>query len=274
MNVEDLARVARLGLVMQLRDASFAPISAAAAVAGSSLLVGASAHGRRLEVVMDYHPDAHRALAPDTAVPTGTDHLRVRIDGEDVEVMFALGGPREPDAAVDELALDAVREPWLELVSQLCSIADAKISGRARSADGQRAMLQITYPARGRDMDAMLIEAISELSDGIGVSPAQRTLFRRIHPELGRGSEIVLTTRTTPTQVSAQLGISYPITEWATAVRLAGGLVFNDSEGKDVSRRLGEVAGAVAADKLAGLEIVLGPHEPPDVVVWARVSPR
>jgi len=41
-----------------------------------------------------------------------------------------------------------------------------------------------------------------------------------------------------------------------------------------VSRRLGELAGALAADQLTGIELVLGPHEPPDLVVWARVAPR
>lgn len=274
MNVHDLARVTRLGLVMQLRDATFGPMLAAAAVAGPDLLVGASAHGRRLEVVMAYSPEAHQALAPGVVAPVGSEQLRVRIDGEDTEIMFARRGPFTPEAAVHEVGTEAVRDSWLELVEQFCSIADAQINGVGRSTDGTRGMIQVTYPSRDRDTDAMLIEAIDQLGEGIGVSAPQRTLFRRIHPELGRGREIVVVTRSTPAAISTQLGISYPVADWPTAVRLAGGLVFNDSEGKDVAKRLGEVAGAIAADQLTGLELVLGPHEPPDVVVWARVAPR
>jgi len=274
VNIDDVARVSRLALVMQLRDASFAPLALAAAKVGGELLVGASAHGRRLEVVMAYEPAAHEVLAPGIAALPGADQLRVRIDGDDSEVMFGRRTRIEPSAAVDELAPPAVREGWLELVEQMCSIADARITGVARAADGRRGLIQVGYPARDRDTDAMLIEAIDQLGEGIGVSAPQRTLFRRIHPQLGRGAEIVVATRCTETAVSSHFAISYPISAWETAVRLAAGLVLNDSEGKEVSRRLGEVAGALAADQLTGIELVLGPHEPPDLVVWARVAPR
>ena len=253
MNVDDVARIARVALLLRLRDAQITPLVAAS----KELVVGASAHGGRLELVVPASPDAFKALG---VREEPADRLRVRIDGDDVEVL------------VVRATRDAPTEPaWLDLVEQLCSIASARILTHARSA--RRQLLEIGYPARDRDTDAMLIEAIDQLGEEIGISAAQRTLWRRIHPQLGRGSEIVLSTGYTQA-VSPHFGISYPISGWDTALRLAGGLVLNDSESKEVATRLGEVAGALGSDQLTGLELVLGPHEPPDVIVWAKVASR
>jgi len=253
VNVDDVARIARVAMLLRLREAQVTPLVAAS----KQLVVGASAHGGRLELVVPASPDAFAALG----VPEQpADRLRVRVEGDDVEVLVVRAtkdGPSEP--------------AWLDLVEQLCSIASARILSHGRSP--RRQVLEIGYPARDRDTDAMLIEAIDQLGEEIGISAAQRTLFQRIHPQLGRGAEIVLATSYTQA-VSPHFAITYPITGWDTAVRLAGGLVLNDSESKDVAKRLGEVAGALGSDQLTGLELVLGPHEPPDVVVWAKVASR
>jgi hypothetical protein len=275
VNTDDIARVSRLALVMQLRDATFAPVALAAKHAGTSLLIGASAHGERLEVVMDYSPEAHEALAAGVAALPGTTQLRVRIDGDDAEVMFVRAATGNAEEVTTELAPAAHLEAWQALVVPLCSICDGTISGVGKNVQSQRALIQIGYPARGRDDDAMLIEALDELGGPIGLSAAQRsTLLRRLHPELGRGAPLVISTWCNPSGVSAHLGLSYPVTSWETALRLASGLVFNDSVAKDVSTRLGQVAGAVGSEVLQGVQLVLGPHEPPDVVVWARIAPR
>jgi hypothetical protein len=253
VNVDDVARIARVAMLLRLREAQVTPL-----VAGSEqLVIGASAHGGRLELVVPASPQAFAALG----VPQEpADRLRVRVDGDDVEVL------------VVRATKDAPTEPaWLDLVEQLCSIASARILSHARSA--RRQLLEIGYPTRDRDTDAMLIEAIDQLGEDIGISAAQRTLWRQIHPQLGRGAEIVLATGYTQA-VSPQFGITYPVTGWDTAVRLAGGVVLNDSESKDVAKRLGEVAGALGSEQLTGLELLLGPHEPPDVIVWAKVASR
>jgi hypothetical protein len=254
VNVDDVARIGRVALLLGMHDARVTPLVAAS----RELVVGASAHGARLELVMPATPEAFAALG----VPARpADRLRVRVDGDDVEVLVVTA-TREPPG-----------EPaWLDLVEQFCSIASARIQSHARGP--RRQLLEIGYPARDRQTDAMLIEAIDQLGEDIGISAAQRRLFRQLHPQLGRGAEIVVTTGFTQGAVSVHLGLSYPVTAWETAVRLAGGLVLNDSEGQRVSRRLGEVAGALGSDRLTGLELVLGPHEPPDLVVWAKVASR
>ena len=267
----DATRLARLAVVMQTRDAVVEPLLLAASVSESdTLLVGASAHGRRFDVIMNFTEEAYAAIAPDLPIVAG-DHIRVRVDGA-TSVAAVRTGQLAPRAAVDALAPPAVRDAWFDLVEQLCSIADARIIGTTLYVDGSRAEIAIRYPARSRETEMILMEGISQLAEDIGVSDAQRRLWARVHPELGRGSEIVLTTACTQTAVSAHFAISYPITDWAVAMRLAEGLVLNDSEAKQVPKTLGQLAGALGSDRLDSVELVLGPHEPPDVIVWARVA--
>jgi hypothetical protein len=272
--LDDVAQLAHLGLVLKLREATLEPVLAAASkLADAKLLVGASAHGRRLEVVMPYHPDALAAVAPDAAAPATATLIRIVVDGETISVALAMaGGNKQPRVAVDELAPPAHRDAWFDLVDQLCSIADARIVGLTRFVDGSRVAIEIQYPQRDRDTDFVLMEGIDQLAGDIGVSGAQRKLWRRIHPELGAGNGISLSTGCTPARVSAHFGITYSVTSWEVALRLAEGLVLNDSEAKAVPTSLGQLAGALGSDHLQSLELVLGPHEPPDVIVWARVG--
>jgi hypothetical protein len=274
MKIEDVSRVARLGLLLQLGDAEVGPVVLAASGAGKGLVVGASAHGGRLEVRMPYRPEAASALAPaGAAILDRADEIRASIAGDQRRVTFVRSGHAEIDAALAEVAPESVREAWAELLTSLCSIANGKITVIGREVDRAAAVIELRYPQRDRDADAMLIEALDELGGGLGISGAQRTLFRRIHPQLGLGAEMVLTTRCTPDGISPTFGVGYPITDWQTAMRLGEGVVLNDSEAKEVPRRLGAVAGVTGAETLLGVEVILGPNEPPDVLVWSPVLP-
>jgi hypothetical protein len=254
VNVDDVARVARVGLLLRARDAQITPLVAAS----PELVVGASAYGTRIELVVPATPATFAAVGAPAAP---ADRLRVRIEGGDAEVFVMRADTMAPT------------EPaWLDLVEQLCSIAGGKII--ARGASPRRQRLEIRYPARDRQTDAVLIEAIDQLADDVGVTAAQRQLWTRIHPQLGRGAEIVLATGFGGGQISQHLAITYPIAGWDVAVRLAGGLVLTTADSQEASRRLGEVAGILGSDQLTGIELVLGPHEPPDIVVWAKVASR
>jgi hypothetical protein len=57
-------------------------------------------------------------------------------------------------------------------------------------------------------------------------------------------------------------------------MRLAEGLVLDGQEARQIPVALGHLAGALGSDELRGLELVLGPHEPPEVLVWANIAPR
>jgi hypothetical protein len=254
VNVDDVARVARVGLLLRARDAQITPLVAAT----PELVVGASAYGGRIELVVPATPAAFAAVA---TREQPADRLRVRIEGDDTEVFVMRAESSLPT------------EPaWLDLVEQFCSVAGGKITARGASARRQR--IEIRYPARDRDTDAILIAAIDQLAEDIGVTAAQRQLWTRIHPQLGHGAEIALATGFGSGQVSQHLAITYPISGWDVAVRLAGGLVLSNADSQEASRRLGEVAGILGSDQLTGIELVLGPHEPPDIVVWAKVASR
>lgn len=268
----DATRLGRLAVAMQVRDAVSEPLLVAASIAADDkMLVGASAHGQRMDVIMRYSAEALAVVAPDAGVVEG-DHIHVRIENGTATTGVVRSAQLPPRTAVDALAPAPVRDRWFDLVDQLCSIASAQIIGTTQYLDGSRAELAIRYPARNRETEMFLLEGVSQLAEEIGVSAAQRRLWTRMHPELAHGSEIVLTTACTASAISQHFAIGYPITDWAVAMRVATGLVFNDSEAQQVPRTLGQLAGALGSDRLESVELVLGPHEPPDVIVWARVA--
>lgn len=274
--IGDAARVTRLGLALKLRDVVVEPVLAAVAHSKSSeTFVGASAQGRRLDIVMPFDPAALAAVAPDAkldaslADPDAT--LRLRIDGDRLSAGITTPGAIEPDVAVSKLASETFRAAWLDVVSQFCSIQSGRIAARTRYVDGSRASIEIRYPARARAGDLELVEAIDQLAGDLDVSAAQRTLWRRVHPDLGGGREISVTTSVVVGGISSHLGIAYPITDWSLAVRVAQGLTLDAGEAANIPKQLGELAGILDSDQLASLELVLGPNEPPDLLLWTRL---
>lgn len=257
---------------MQVRDAVVEPLLLAASVAADErMLVGASAHGDRLDVTMRYSDQAYAALGT-SRPPLEGDRIHVRIEHGVARVGVTRALQLPPAEAVNAVAPNPLRERWLDLVSQLCAVARAQIVGVTQFVDGSRGEIAIRYPARGREEEFFLIEAITQLAEEIGILAAQRRLWTRIHPQLASGAEIVLTTGCTDTAVSAHFAIAYPIRDWGTATRLGAGVVLNDFEAKQVPTTLGSLAGALGSEQLESVELVLGPHEPPDLVVWARVA--
>ncbi|HEV7556517.1 MAG TPA: hypothetical protein VGO00_13720 [Kofleriaceae bacterium] len=271
-DIADAARITRLGLALNLRDAAVQPVLAAVAASKSAdVLVGASAHGRRLDIVMPFHPDALAAVSTSTVTPSAQSKLRLRVDGDRVAAAITTPGAIEPAAAVAELSPEPFREAWLDLVEQFCSVAGGRIIARTRFVDEPRGAIEIRYGARPRAADLELAMAIDQLAGDIDVSAAQRRLWMRIHPDLGLGREIAVTTGMAVGGVSSHLGITYPITDWSLAVRVARGLTLDDGEAAKVPRQLGELAGILDSERLTSLELVLGPNEPPDLLLWTKL---
>ncbi len=274
--VDSATRLGRLGVLLELRGGVSAPVLAAAMAAPSDrpILVGAAAHGGRLDLVI---PATH-----DTAVAVGLGDgasdataFRIRLDGAQTSVALARAGAISPRAAVDEIAAGAPAATiaaWFDLVDQLCAIAGGAIAGRSRGATGGGS-IAVRYPVRDAQAEIYLIAAVDQLAAGLGSSAAQRRLWQRIHPQLGAGREVTVESQLVADRVSQRLVVGYPVTDWATAIRLAEGLVLDPSEAAEIPKRLGAVAGALDSDKLESLEIELGPHEPPEVVVWAKLAP-
>jgi len=274
--IGDAARLTRLGLALKLREVVVEPVLAAVAHSKpSETLVAASAGGRRLDIVMPFDPAALAAVAPDVKIDATLAEpdarLRLRIDGDRLAAGITTPGAIDPDVAVSKLAAEPFRAAWLDLVSQFCSVQHGRIAARTRFVDGSRASIEIRYPARARADDLELIEAIDQLAGDLDVSAAQRKLWRRVHPDLGGGREIAITTSIVVGGISSHLGIVYPITDWSLAVRVAQGLTLDATEAANVPKQLGELAGILDSDTLTSLELVLGPNEPPDLLLWTRL---
>lgn len=280
MPLDVAARLARLALALDLRESLTAPVLAAVAASGGKgdVLVGASAHGRRVDVVMPFSPAGLAALGGDPATITASTAprgLRARVDGDTVAgAVLSFAGASDAAGAVAELAPPAARAAWVDYVEQFCAIAGGKISGRTRWTDG-RASLEIRYPARDASgkPELYLLAAIDQLGAQLGVTEAQRTLWQQLHAGF-HGAELALTTSVTANgAVSQVLGLAYPETAWEHAVRVAQGTTLDPAEAAKVPRQLGALAGALASDVLQALELELGPHEPLDVIVWAKLAP-
>jgi hypothetical protein len=277
MILDVVARLSRLAVALGMRDGAAAPVLAAVTATGGAgdLLVGASAHERRVDVVMPYAPGAWTALGGDPATaaksPLG---IRARVDGDAVSAALLTSPTPTPREAVDELAPPAVRDAWWDYVDQFCTIADARLVGATRWLDG-RCSLDVRYPTRATDSKAelYLLEAVDQLGTQLGITAAQRALWKRLHVNF-RGAELALTTSCTASgAVSQILSLAYPEHSWEHAVRIAQGTQVDPAAAAKIPRDLGGLAGALASDKLQSLELQLGPHEPMDVVVWAKLAP-
>ena len=274
------ARLTRLAIALEMREGVTAPVLAAIAASGGrgDVVVGAAAHGRRMDIVMPWSPAGLAALGGDAAkLPAGVAPvgIRARVDGDAVSAaVLARGGAADPRGAVDELAPPAARAAWFDVVDQFCAIAGGKIGGKTRWLDG-RVALEIRYPARdpAANTDAYLLEAVDQLGAQLGVTAPQRALWQKLHVGF-RGVELALTTACTAGgAVSQVLALAYPLTEWERAVHMAQGTTLDAAEAAKVPRQLGALAGALGSDQLQSVELELGPHEPLEVVVWAKLAP-
>jgi hypothetical protein len=208
---------------------------------------------------MPYHPDASRA-PPTSRSPASGLHTVIRCDGD---ALCAI--PRRRSCAI---APAVVRRR--AIVQQLAPHRQPA-HGRARWSTGASLAL-IAYPPRDGNAERMLMLGVDQLAEDAGVSPPQRQLWLRIHPEVGQAGDVAIVTWTRPDgEVSPHLAFRYPSGSWPLAVRLGQGLVLNDSESKEVPTRLGQLAGALGGDPRA-IELELGPHEPPDVIVWVPIG--
>lgn len=251
MDHDAAVRLARLALALRYREADVESVLTAVATgpAHGELLVGASVHGRALEVVVPEHPLARA---------DGGDGLRVRVDGDQVERGIVRVGPCEMEPA------------WFDVVDQLCAVG-GQIASRTQWP-GDRVAIAVRYPPRGVDDDMMLAAGFDQLAEDLGATVPQRRLLQKVHPQLGRGDEIAATVRTVGGAMSRSFAVTYPVTSWETALRLGQGTVLSDRDAAEIPTKLGELAGALASDTTTGLELVLGPHEPLEILVWVKLA--
>lgn len=267
-----IRKLARLALAMSLQETTLAPALAivAAAPRSARLVVGLATQGAQLEIIVENHPGMLGAVAL-RDVPTARA-LRLSVHHQ-VAVSVIDDTAGLPAAAIAASGVpDAARATWQVLVDQFCALGAGRIAGLTRRLDIERARIDVRYPARDAQADQILMLGLDQLAEDLGVSEMQRRLLGKMHPSLGKGREIVVGT-SCQSQVARELALLYPVTDWDTALRVAEGLVLDSAEAKALPRHLGALAGAIGSDATVGLELLLGPHEPPSVFVWSAVAP-
>lgn len=273
-------RLGRLAVLLEMRGLRAAPVLAAVASLGDGagpILVGATALDAAVEVIMPYQAAALAQLVPGLAVPAlpALAALHVRLVGSELAVGVQDRPPADVAAAIAGLEAASGPASWEALVSQLCAFAGGQLTRRTRwLGPPGRASLQVDYPARGARDDQIFMLGIEQLAEDVGVTAAQRRLWKRLHPDVGHGAALSVITALDGGAVVARLGLRYPVASWDLALRLADGLAVDPAVGRQVGAGLGSLAGALGSERPLAVELGLGASEPPQVVVWSELATR
>ena len=192
------------------------------------------------------------ALATVAGISGGETHLELRT-GDPITAAVRWIGARTPDE--DRALLDALgisRDTRDELVDLLGFFTVPRGTVIARST-GEVEL--------GRVVPRLPPEVLDALAGAAQVSSPQRALIRSVHELLARDQPILVSLAVTSKTLVHRLALRYAAMPWDAALRFVSGLYRGDS-----AKQLGAFAGAVGAQRVESLEVVLGPTEPP--VAW------
>ena len=275
MSTEAEIRI-RVADVLAQRDVPMQPVLAALQAGGTSWsYLGVSALTDRMGLLVPSTPEAFSALRPDLAVPeVPPDALwRVRIAGSQFEVGVAitdLVGPRE---MVEEFVPAPAREPWLGAIQALLGFAHGSMMNFTRWYTAPRATMSIKYPDREGELEQQFVRGIDDVAARLGISAAQRTLWKTIYPLAGANVALSVSTECGPQGPEPRLAIQWGASTWDRTIDVTNAILGRTSvEARESAARLGMLAGALEIEQPRGLEIVLGTGERPEVMVW--LAPR
>ena len=192
------------------------------------------------------------ALATVAGIAGGETYLELR-SGDPISAAVRWIGARTPDE--DRALLDVVgveRDTRDELVELLGFFAVPRGAVVAWST-GEIEL--------GRVVPRLPSEILDALAGAAQVSAPQRALIRSVHELLARDQPILVSLAVTAKRLVHRLALRYAGMPWDAALRFVTGLYRGDS-----AKQLGAFAGAVRAQRVESLEVVLGPTEPP--VAW------
>jgi hypothetical protein len=166
-------------------------------------------------------------------------------------------------AAVAAGIPDAVCTELGELVDKMFSMGTNVGAFAVRTGDDGREV------ELGRVMpdDADALTKLVALGERVGATKPQLGLVQKIHSLLAKGKGMSSTLTATPDGVSKRLSLRYMNPSLDLVLQLADSLYRGDT-----AKKLGTFAGAVAADQLAWIDLLLGPAEPPGLWIAAAVS--
>jgi hypothetical protein len=272
---DEAPHLLRLTRLLEQRGAPVLPVLGAVTVAGTSTVyLAISTRTRRVDLLIPFHPEALAAIAPGVTVPVLPPRamLRISVEGDRLGAALLIAGAPTPRVAVDELAAPGVRDAWFAIVDAMPALGQGAINGRTRFLTDERRAIAVNYPERAPDAEARLVDGIDALAARVGLTEAQRTLWRSLHATFGSQTGVAVTTQCTPTGLAAYLGCLYASTAWDHAVTLTT-MIVDAATARAVAADLGSVAGTLEAEELRGIELVFGADPLPDVVVWVVLRP-
>ncbi len=266
----------RVADVLAQRDVPVQPVLAALQAGGTSeSFIGVSALTDRVGLLVPSTPKAFRALRPDLDVPEAPlDALwRVRIAGSELEVGVAITDLRGPRETVEDLVPAAAQEPWLSTIRAQLGFAGAAMMNFTRWYTAPRATMSIKYPDREGDAEEQFVRGIDDVAARVGISAAQRLLWKTIYPLAGGSLALSVSTECGPEGPVPRLAVQYGSSTWDETIDVTNAILGRTSAlAREAAARLGVLAGALEIEQPRGLEIVLGTGERPEVMVW--LAPR
>lgn len=224
-----------------------------------------SAFTRRLSILLPHRQEVFAALG--ATMPEGDPPprplLKVFIEGDAMHLAVSSVGAVAPAEAVD-VAPEAARAEWVELVAALQAFGTPRISGRTRYLARPRGTIDVHYESRSPDEDVRFADALEAVAARLDVAPSQRTLWRSLHASQG-GVAVMVTTAAAESGPARELAIGYARTDWDDAVALCKRVADADAA-REGARVLGTLAGILDAERMDAVTLALRP-EGIDVVV-------
>jgi len=241
----------------------------------SSSYIAVSALTDQMGLLVPSTPEAFSALRPDLDVPeVPLDALwRVRIAGSQFEVGIAITDLRGPRETVEDLVPAPAREPWLSTIQALLGFSHGAMMNFTRWYTAPRATMSIKYPDREGELEEQFVRGIDDVAARVGISVAQRTLWKTIYPLAAANVALSVSTECGSEGPEPRLAVQWGASTWDRTIDVTNAILGRTSvEAREAAARLGMLAGALEIEQPRGLEIVLGTGERPEVMVW--LAPR
>jgi hypothetical protein len=265
----------RLSELLAEREVPVLPVLSALKVPGTSFVyLAISTLSRRIDLLVPFSVGALAEVAPTAVAPAIPPRAMLRIccDGDRLGAAMVVVGTIAPGEAIDDVAPPTTREAWVPIVESMAALANGKVTSRTRFFTESRGAIVVGYSAREADAEQHLVRGIDELATRLGVSADQRTMWPKLHAANGPGAGVQVSTTCAATGPTADLGFTYGKTEWDDAIRLTS-MIVDANRAREVAAALGTLSGKLHIDRLQAVEVVLGPGDRPDVVVWLSLRP-
>ena len=180
-----------------------------------------------------------------------------RVLAEDLRSLAGFGVSPEVLGRLEALV------PQLVGPDKLIGLADC-----ATSSGGRTWTLHVAHRNTDEAQRVAAKQRIIAVAESLGVTVAQRSVIDGLHDAFVDGRESYSWLRIREHQPAIQLGVLWSNVRWEDVVNVT----VNFDPKREPGTRLGQLSGALGADRAAGLELELGSTEPPQTRVYVTLT--